>query len=92
MAIVEHIRWPMYEKYGLIGSITLEDIKTFGRDLLKEMRIQALIQGNVTEESAHNIMNAILTNFNCSRIEDVSKHFLLIDSILKYKFFLVGGN
>lgn len=70
LGILENIRWPMYGKYNQLTSITLDNLKNFSIDLLKQMRIQAVIQGNVTQETAHNVMNSILTNFNCTGIKN----------------------
>ncbi|XP_055389188.1 nardilysin isoform X2 [Condylostylus longicornis] len=73
LKILEKIRWSVHEKYNLIESISLEDIKEFASNLFKEMKIQALIQGNLKEEAAHNVMNSVLTNLKCSKIQNIKQ-------------------
>lgn len=55
-----------------VRRIQMDDLKTFCRDLWKQMRVIAIMQGNMTEEIAQSIMQTTLTNINCGKIDDVS--------------------
>ncbi|XP_030378119.1 nardilysin isoform X2 [Scaptodrosophila lebanonensis] len=74
LSVLEHIRWPMIEKYKCLNDITLADVKEFACKFPQQLYVQALIQGNYTEESAHNVMNSVLTRLNCQPIKD--RHFV----------------
>jgi len=63
--VLEQIRWLMIDKYKCLNDITLEDLREFARQFPKELYIQSLIQGNYTEESAHNVLNTVLSRLNC---------------------------
>ncbi|KAH8409061.1 hypothetical protein KR009_006071, partial [Drosophila setifemur] len=70
LCVLEHIRWLMIDKYKCLNDITLEDLRDFARQFPRELYIQALIQGNYTEESAHNVLNAVKTRLNCQAIKE----------------------
>lgn len=72
MCIVENIRWPIITKYKCLNEITLSDMLTFADIYTKELYVQTLMQGNLTEEVAHNVMNSVLTTLNCQNIKEVS--------------------
>lgn len=55
-----------------LRQMRLDDLRTFCRDLWMQMKVIALIQGNMTEETAQSIMQTTLTNVDCAKIEDVS--------------------
>lgn len=71
LSIVEHIRWPMITKYKCLDSLTLNDVLNFADAYTSELYLQTLMQGNLTEESAHNVMNSVLTTLNCRNIKEV---------------------
>jgi len=68
--VLEQIRWLMIDKYKCLNDITLEDLREFARQFPKELYIQSLIQGNYTEESAHNVLNTVLSRLNCQAIKE----------------------
>ena len=45
---------------------------TFADIYTKELYVQTLMQGNLTDEVAHNVMNSVLTTLNCQNIKEVS--------------------
>lgn len=61
----------MIEKYKCLNDITYEDMLDFAENYTKELYVQALMQGNLTEEVAHNVMNSVLTTLNCQNIKEV---------------------
>lgn len=68
-------RWhipTIYEKSKCLRAITFGDFQEYCRKFGEEMKIKALIQGNVTESHALGIMNTMLSDLNFRKIEDVS--------------------
>ncbi|BFG02851.1 nardilysin-like [Drosophila madeirensis] len=70
LCVLEHIRWLTIDKFKALNDITLEDMREFARKFPQELYVQALIQGNYTEESAHNVLNAVLSRLNCQKIKE----------------------
>lgn len=66
---------PIYERNKRLRSIKFSDFQRFCRNFCQQMRIKALVQGNVTEDRALNVMSDILNELNCGRVEDVSDFF-----------------
>lgn len=69
---------PTFETKRQWRQIRMDDLKTFCRDLCTQMKIIALMQGNVTEEIARSIMQTTLANLDCGKIDNVSFLFILI--------------
>lgn len=75
------IQWrtsTMYERNQCLHSVTFADFQEFCRNFGTEMRIKALIQGNVIESHALSVMNKMLDELNFKKIGDVSILILLI--------------
>lgn len=70
LCVVEHMRWLMIDKYKSLNDITLKDLKEFADLFPKQLYVQGLVQGNYTEESAHNVMNTLLTRLGCKAIQE----------------------
>ncbi|XP_002027904.2 nardilysin [Drosophila persimilis] len=70
LCVLEQIRWLTIDKYKSLNDITLEDLKAFAQKFPQELYVQALIQGNYTEESAHNVLNSVLSRLNCQKIKE----------------------
>ncbi|XP_065362952.1 nardilysin [Calliphora vicina] len=70
LCIVENIRWPIIVKYKCLNDITLQDMLQFADNYTQELYVQTLMQGNLTEEAAHNVMNSVLTTLNCQNIKE----------------------
>ncbi|XP_039498699.1 nardilysin [Drosophila santomea] len=70
LCVLEQIRWLMIDKYKCLNDITLDDLREFARQFPKELYIQSLIQGNYTEESAHNVLNSVLSRLDCKAIKE----------------------
>ncbi|KAH8323085.1 hypothetical protein KR074_001857, partial [Drosophila pseudoananassae] len=70
LCVLEHIRWLMIDKYKSLNEVTLEDLRDFSSQFPRELYIQALIQGNYTEESAHNVLNSVISRLNCKPIRE----------------------
>ena len=71
MSIVENIRWPSIDKYKCLNDITLQDMLDYSDNYTNQLYVQTLMQGNLTEESAHNVMNSVLSTLNCQHIKEV---------------------
>lgn len=63
---------PIYEKIKYLRSATFKDFQEFCRKFGEEMKIKALIQGNVTESHALTTINKMLNELNFKKIENVS--------------------
>lgn len=63
---------PLFEKNKYLRTIKFADFKQFCRDFCAEMNIKALIQGNLTEDRALNIMNNVLDALKFRKMENVS--------------------
>uniref|UniRef100_A0A1A9W0E9 Peptidase M16 middle/third domain-containing protein n=1 Tax=Glossina brevipalpis TaxID=37001 RepID=A0A1A9W0E9_9MUSC len=69
-SVVDYLRFPLIDKYKCIDDVTLTDLLQYSKKYTKELYIKALVQGNLIEESAHNVMNSILTTLNCGNIKE----------------------
>uniref|UniRef100_A0A1B0CFG8 Uncharacterized protein n=1 Tax=Lutzomyia longipalpis TaxID=7200 RepID=A0A1B0CFG8_LUTLO len=72
LSIVEKAYIPQYEKYNALKNITLTDLLDFSKIFLKFLKIQGLIQGNMTQEEATTITENVLNVVNSSPITDLS--------------------
>lgn len=72
LSILENIRWSLVEKFTILPQITMEDIKEYSKNFTKQMYVQALMQGNLSEESALSVMQSALATLNCKKVEDTS--------------------
>lgn len=70
--IVESHHLPLYEKNKCLRSITFANFQQFCQKYCEQVRIKAIMQGNLTEDRALNIMNNVLNELNCGKVEDVS--------------------
>ncbi|XP_032582063.1 nardilysin [Drosophila sechellia] len=70
LCVLERVRWLMIDKFKCLNGITLEEMREFAQEFPKQLYIQSLIQGNYTEESAHNVMNSLLSRLDCKQIRD----------------------
>ncbi|KAH8386500.1 hypothetical protein KR093_000811, partial [Drosophila rubida] len=70
LCAVEHIRWLMIDKYKSLNDVTLKDLQEFAAEFPQQLYVQSLVQGNYTEESAHNVMNTLLTRLGCKAIQE----------------------
>lgn len=69
--VQSHYR-PLWEKYKHLRSISFVDFQQFCRSFCEEVQMTALVHGNIDEDYAVNIMENILNDFRCERIENVS--------------------
>lgn len=63
----------VFSKNTDLQSITFVDFQEFCQKFCEEMRIKALIQGNVTENHALNMMTVMLNELKFKKIENVSE-------------------
>ncbi|XP_030079691.1 nardilysin-like [Drosophila hydei] len=64
------MRWLMIDKYKCLNDITLQDLQDFAGLFPQQLYVQGLVQGNYTEEQAHNVMNMLLGRLGCKSIQD----------------------
>lgn len=58
--------------FRLAKSIQLSDIRHFCHQFFKQIKIVALIQGNLNEGEAKSILQTAEANLDCGKIEEVS--------------------
>lgn len=61
-----------HDLYRHAKSMQFSDLQNLCRRFFEQMKIVALIQGNLTEDAAKSIMLSVETNLGCGRIENVS--------------------
>lgn len=69
--IIESHHLPLYEKNKCLRSITFADFQSFCQSYCEQVRIKAIMQGNLTEDLALNTMHNVLNELNCGQVEDV---------------------
>ncbi|KAH8302076.1 hypothetical protein KR044_002520, partial [Drosophila immigrans] len=71
LSVLQKMRFSLLEKYELIDNITVEDILQFRDNFYKQMYVQALIQGNFTEQQARNITQKILDTYQNQKVDNL---------------------
>lgn len=64
--------WMTTEIYEEFDRVTLEDVQKFIPKILKQLKIQVLIQGNLTKAQAEETVEKIEKHFACQPIDYVS--------------------
>lgn len=72
LCVLEAHQVSLIEKKEVLKTLEFEDFQLFCREFLKEVRIESLMQGNLTEDSAKSIMQNVLKILQCHKIKDVS--------------------
>lgn len=67
LLVSEH--WTDYDFYKEIEGVTFEDMKIFLQNLFHQMKIQVLMQGNITKSQAEQVVNILTSNFSCGPID-----------------------
>lgn len=75
LSVIENDFHPTYEKYEALKTLTLVDFQKFATKFLKNIKIQGLCQGNLTADTARNIMENVLSQLKPEPIEKVSVVF-----------------
>lgn len=71
LTVVEARHKPLYQKNQRLRSIRFSDFQQFCRCYCSQIKITAIMQGNISQEQALNIMENVLNELNCGKIEDV---------------------
>ncbi|XP_059612508.1 nardilysin [Phlebotomus argentipes] len=72
VSILEKAFTPLYKKYNAVHTLTLEEIIQFSKDFLKTLKIQGLIQGNMTKEEALSITENVVSVLKSEPIDDLA--------------------
>lgn len=70
--VLEKHKVSLLDKRSVLKSIKFADFRQFCGEFLNEVRIESLMQGNVTEQMAKGIMENVLKVLDCGNIQDVS--------------------
>ncbi|XP_055626814.1 nardilysin-like isoform X2 [Toxorhynchites rutilus septentrionalis] len=76
LKIVQETHWTVLDRLNDLLNLTVNDLKLFSKEFFQQIKIQALIQGNILKEDAIDVMSKVLVNLGGGRIADK----LLIDS------------
>ncbi|XP_053674496.1 nardilysin-like [Anopheles nili] len=71
LKLVQVNHWTTWEKFEHLKAFTPNDVHQFAKDFFNGFKIQALMQGNLNHETAKNVMQKVLSNFNGSSIADI---------------------
>lgn len=72
LSVVQHHHVPLNLKNRRINKIDFNDFEEFCRQYCRQVKIKSIMQGNFTEERAQSIMQVVLSNLECGKINDVS--------------------
>lgn len=78
--------YPPWEKHKRLRSISFLDFQQFCRIFCEQVRVTVQMHGNIEEDHALVIMQNLLNNFQCKRIEIVSMSLKLLS---QYNIFWV---
>lgn len=72
LSVIQSQYHPLWEKYKRLRSISFLEFEQFCRSFCEEVKMQALVHGNIDKDYATNIIKNILNDFQCKRIQNVS--------------------
>lgn len=76
LSVVQKHHVPLTEKNRRLKKIDFNDFQKFCRQYCDQVKIKAIMQGNLLEERAHSMMQIVLSNLNCGKILDVSINWI----------------
>lgn len=71
-SIIQAKRVLCHDKFRVAKTIQLSEMQEFCRQYIKQMKIVALIQGNLNEANATSIIQKVETVLGCKKIKEVS--------------------
>ncbi|GAB0092755.1 nardilysin [Sergentomyia squamirostris] len=69
--LIEKAGTSQQEKYNVLQNLTLQNILNFAKDFLKVLKIQGLVQGNITKEEALTITKDLLDTLKSGPVVDL---------------------
>lgn len=84
LCVLEAHQVSLIEKKKILKTVKFEDFQQFCHEFLKEIRIESLMQGNLTEDSAKSIMQNVLKGLQCHKIKDVSILSLRVTNLIDF--------
>lgn len=72
LSVVQAHHVPLTLKNRRLKKIDFNDFQAFCRQYCDQVKIKAIMQGNLLEDRAQTIMQIVLSNLNCGKIHDVS--------------------
>lgn len=76
LSVIDAGHIPLGDKNHILKEITLEDLKSFSVRFCEEMKVKAIMQGNLDANKAKQIMNDAMELLNCNKIKNVSRIYL----------------
>uniref|UniRef100_A0A182PNV0 Nardilysin n=1 Tax=Anopheles epiroticus TaxID=199890 RepID=A0A182PNV0_9DIPT len=71
LKLVQLKHWSTWEKFEHIKNFSANDVRQFATDFFQNFKIQALIQGNLHQDTAKQVMHQVLSNLKGSPIQDI---------------------
>lgn len=72
LSIIDSNHIPLPTKNRILKTITFDKFKEFCDRFLEQIRIKAVIQGNLNAVRAEEIMTDVLNALECGKVQDVS--------------------
>lgn len=69
MGLIEDVYWSTTDKFNLLDDINIDELRDFATIFLGKLKVQALIQGNVTKQHAVKVMKNVLVRIKCAKID-----------------------
>lgn len=88
LSVMEYRRYTLLQKYEALKSITAEDIERFKNTFYKQMYVQALIQGNFSEDHARQVTQNVLNTFKSAKVENLEEQHNRIVQLPHGEYFL----
>lgn len=87
--VVQLYHHPVWEKYKRLRSISFTDFQQFCCSFCMQVKIEAMVQGNIDKNHSIDIMQNLLKNLQCERIHNVSRFNLLypMEKSVQYFFY-----
>lgn len=67
--IIEENHKFFYDRYVEADHVSFEDLKDFANEFLKQLKVQVLVQGNVSKPTAMKVGDIITRNLDCSDVD-----------------------
>ena len=67
--IVEENHKLFYDRYLEVDHVSFEDVKDFSKEFLNQLKVQVLVQGNISKATAVKAVDIIIDNLNCKDVD-----------------------
>lgn len=82
LGVVDLNHIALAHKNRTLKTVTFEEFKAFCNRYLQQIKIKAVMQGNLDAERAETIMNDVLRVLDCGKIKNVSKIIIILPYLI----------